>query len=167
VRLALTFLALLALAGSGYAETDEPEDASLIRAAREQTQVVFDLGRYLGAIVEMEAKGAKLALTQAQAKQILPILAELKASKRVTPEVAGKTLGKVQAILSPEQRKAVLPLAQQEGQGETGGGNGANRELFLSWSKGGPFNPFLSAKSATGQSFAALLASMERRARGA
>ncbi|MCX7782463.1 MAG: hypothetical protein N2318_02330 [Meiothermus sp.] len=159
--------AALALAGVllitvGVAQTD---DASKIQAARAATEPVFELGRYLSDIQTLEEKYPKLALSKEQAKQLLPILQEIKASKRLTPEVAKKLLPKVQAVLNTDQRKQIVQIASQRTPGSEGGTPGANRAQFLSYAEGGAFNPLINPQTALGQDFAKLLSAMEKRIR--
>lgn len=146
----------------GVAQTD---DASKIQAARAATEPVFELGRYLSDIQTLEEKYPKLALSKEQAKQLLPILQEIKAAKRLTPEVAQKLLPKVQGILTPTQRNQVAQIASQRTPGSEGGAPGANRVQFLNYANGGAFNPLTNSQTTLGQDFARLLAAMEKRIR--
>ncbi|GEM83985.1 MAG: hypothetical protein KatS3mg074_530 [Meiothermus sp.] len=159
--------AALALVGAllitvGVAQTD---DVSKIQAARTATEPVFELGRYLSDIQTLEEKYPKLALSKEQAKQLLPILQEIKATKRLTPELAKRLLPKVQGILNATQRSQVAQIASQRAPGSEGGAPGANRAQFLSYAEGGAFNPLTNPQTALGQDFAKLLATMEKRIR--
>lgn len=158
---------VLALAGLlliivGMAQTD---DASKIQAARAATEPVFELGRYLSDIQTLEEKYTKLILSKEQAKQLLPILQEIKAAKRLTPEIAQKLLPRVQGILNATQRNQVAQIASQRTPGSEGGAPGANRAQFLSYAEGGAFNPLTNPQTALGQDFAKLLAAIEKRIR--
>lgn len=156
------FIALFAFFNLGQAQTYE---ASKIQAARAATKSVFNLGRYLSDILTLEEKYPKLALGKEQAKQLSPILQEVKAAKRLTNDIAQKILSRVQAVLDAEQRKQLVQIAAQRVPGSEGGTPGANRAQFLSYAEGGPFNPMINSKTELGKDFAKLFASIEKRIR--
>lgn len=154
---------LVAPLGATIAQTEpSDDDAAKIQTARAATVAVFDLGRLFGDLQAMEAKFPKLALSKAQALTLLPIVKEIKAAARLTTEYAKKTIPRIQAILTTDQRKVVSGIAAQSLAGD-GDGGGANRALFLSYVDGGPFNPMTNGKFAIGQDFARFYASLERR----
>lgn len=148
-----------------FAQTPVPEDAAKIQAARTATESVFELGRYLSDIQTLEEKYPKLVLSKDQAKQLLPLLKEIKSTTRLLPDYAKKTLPKVQNLLSAEQRKVVGQIATERQPGSEGGGPGVNRVQFLSYADGGAFNPITNAKTVLGQDFAKLYVSLEKRTR--
>lgn len=162
VLLTSALVVTLVALNPALAQTDE---ASKIQAARVATESVFDLGRYMSDIQTLEEKYPKLALSKEQAKQLFPILQEIKATKRLTNETAYKLLPKVQAVLNSDQRKQVVQIAAQRLPGSEGGGPGTNRAQFLSYAEGGAFNPLTNPQTELGKDFAKLFAAMEKRIR--
>jgi len=63
-------------------------------------------------------------LTPAQAKQLLPVLQEIKAADKLPADVADKKLASIQQVLTPEQ-KATLDALQPQRGGRGGGFGGA------------------------------------------
>ena len=154
-----TMIFLVALtAGTVSAQTsaDDPE----IQKAKEETALVFDLGRYFGFIYQMHAEESKLALAAGQMDEIFRIMQTIKSLERIEPEEAEKLLVRLEdEILTPDQLIYVDQLAIERMEArdtsteQNTPGSGAGQ--ILSYIGGGAFNPMTDERKTIGKDFAA------------
>lgn len=149
-------LALLPLLAAAQTSPDDPA----VQAAKEETAVVFDLGRFFGYLQTMEKESPKLALSKSQLEAVYEAMNRIKTLKRVEPAEAEKTLRHLEEeVLNPDQLMAVDELAiakmaareTQTTQPSDGSGGGQ----ITSYVAGGPFNPMTDATKTIGKDFAA------------
>ncbi len=133
---------------------DDPE----IQKAKEETAVVFDLGRLFGYLQTMEKEAKDLALNENQLAEIYSIMKEIKSMERVEPEVADKLLTHLEDdVLTPDQLMYTDQLAiarEAERQTRTPGSRGGGGQI-TSYIAGGPFNPMADPSKTMGKDFAA------------
>ncbi len=157
----LVIAALLALAPlSAFAQTT-PDPAT--QKAREETAIVFDLGRVFGYLNLIEKDSKVPALSADQLKKLYDIAVELKNAKRIEPPRAKLLLGQIEdAILTPAQLMAVDKLAAAKESERTtvpGSGTGANAGSttgagsLTTYIAGGDFNPLIDKTKTMGQDF--------------
>ncbi len=163
-RIAIALAATLALASAAFAQTT-PDPA--IQKAREDTAVVFDLGRTFGYLMAIEKDSKVPALSATQLKSLYDIMVAIKAAKRVEPEQAEAWLGSIEdKILTPAQLMAVDKLAAAAAATRTGtpgagtgtgpGASGTSGASSLqSYVAGGEFNPIVDAAKTMGADFKA------------
>jgi len=163
-RIAAAFVALLTLAVLGV---DAQTSTADMQKAREETAVVYDLGRFFGYVHGMTTENASLALTASQATEIAAVMDEISEMDRVEPAWASETLERLELdVLSPAQlmevdRRAITwqnsreSTASTAGTG-TGSGGGSGGGPLGSYVAGGPFNPIVDESRTIGQGFAAL-----------
>jgi len=154
----ISLLALMLLPFLAAAQTS-PDDPAVL-AAKEETVVVFDLGRFFGFLFTIEKESPKLALSQDQLEEVYESMGELKAMQRVEPDDAEEMLVYLEdEVLSPDQLMEVdqLAIARMESREteattqSTGTGGGQ----ITSYVAGGPFNPMTDATKTIGKDFAA------------
>ncbi len=154
----ISLLALMLLPFLAAAQTS-PDDPAVL-AAKEETVVVFDLGRFFGFLFTIEKESLKLALSQDQLEEVYESMGELKAMQRVEPDDAEEMLVYLEdEVLSPDQLMEVdqLAIARMESREteattqSTGTGGGQ----ITSYVAGGPFNPMTDATKTIGKDFAA------------
>lgn len=136
-----------------------PDDPA-VQAAKEETVVVFDLGRFFGFLMTMEKETPKLALSQDQLQEVYRLMSELKAVQRVEPDQAEEMLIYLEdEVLSPDQLMEVdqLAIARMESREtqETAQSTGTGGGQITSYIAGGPFNPMTDATKTIGKDFAA------------
>ncbi|WP_319477360.1 hypothetical protein [Marispirochaeta aestuarii] len=142
-----------------FAQT-EPDPA--VQEAKEETAVVYDLGRFFGYVHGMTTENPKLALTDDQKSEIREIMDRIKGMKRVEPAWAEETLEYLELdLLSPAQlmevdRRAIEWQNSRETSSTAGTGAGAGTGPISSYLAGGPFNPIIDETKTIGQGFAAL-----------
>jgi hypothetical protein len=134
------------------------EDPALAKA-KEDTVVVFDLGRLFGYLNTMEKEAPKLALSRDQLLKLVEIMAKIKVTKRLVPDEAEKLLVQIEdSILTPAQLTYADQLAiakeatRTKGTGETAGSGAGQLATYVA---GGAFNPLLDTTKVMGQDFAA------------
>jgi hypothetical protein len=161
---AAAFVALLTLAVLGV---DAQTSTADMQKAREETAVVYDLGRFFGYVHGMTTENASLALTASQATEIAAVMDEISEMDRVEPAWASETLERLELdVLSPAQlmevdRRAITWQNSREstastagtGTGSSGGSGGGPLGSYVA---GGPFNPIVDESRTIGQGFAAL-----------
>lgn len=147
-------------------ETTEPDPA--IAQAKEDTLVVYDLGRFFGYVLTMERENPKLTLGNSQLQAFYEIMADIVSMKRIEPEWADEKLTYLELdVLSAEQLMAVdeLAIAREESRDtvtatselqQKGGGTGAG--ALQTYVAGGAFNPIIDETKSIGQGFAELYA---------
>jgi uncharacterized membrane protein YgcG len=134
-----------------------------MQKAREETAVVFDLGRFFGYVHEMTTENRTLALTTAQKRSILTVMNEIRALKRIEPPWAAGKLEYLELdVLTPAQlmdidRRAIAWQKSRDTPGSGGGSTGGSGSGPLStYAAGGPFNPIVDTERLIGQNFQAL-----------
>jgi len=150
---------LFIVTGALFAQT-EPDPA--VQEAKEETAVVYDLGRFFGYVHAMTTENPKLALTDDQKSEIREIMDRIKGMKRVEPAWAEETLEYLELdLLSPAQlmevdRRAIEWQNSRETSSTAGTGAGSGTGPISSYLAGGPFNPIIDETKSLGQGFAAL-----------
>lgn len=135
----------------------EPDPA--IQEAKEETAVVYDLGRFFGYVHTMTTENSRLALTTAQKSELLQVMTEIKGMSRVEPDWAGETLEYLELdFLTPAQlmevdRLAIEWMNTRESTTGTGTGGGTGSGPISSYVAGGPFNPIIDDTKSIGQGF--------------
>jgi hypothetical protein len=136
-----------------------PDDPAVVKA-KEETAVVFDLGRVFGFIHTMEKEEPTLALSKDQINALYRIMGQLNALERVEADQAEEMLVQIEdEILTPDQLLYVdqLAIARVETRESstttqtTGSGGGQ----ILSYIAGGAFNPMRDTTKTIGKDFAA------------
>jgi len=155
VFLGALLLALAPLAGFAQTAAEDPA----IQKAKEETAVVFDLGRVFGYLNTMEKEAPKLALTRGQLVKLVDIMKSIKATKRLVPKEAEKLLVQIEdVVLTAAQLAYVdqLAIAKAATRGTaTGEGAGSGAAQLTTYAAGGDFNPILDATKTMGKDFVA------------
>jgi hypothetical protein len=141
---------------------------SAARKAREETEVVFDLGRMFQFLQTMESEQPALSLSATQARDLLVIMTEIRRAARIDGRMAERWIKTIEdRILTVAQLTYVDRLsiarvstsARGTGAG-TGSGNsnaGAASETgsgsMSSFIAGGAFNPIVDMTRTMGQDF--------------
>ncbi|MDA3947642.1 MAG: hypothetical protein PF508_00315, partial [Spirochaeta sp.] len=130
VRIALLALGLMivtaALAPSNLFGQTTPE----MQQAREETAVVYDLGRFFGYVHGMTTESPSLALTDTQKRKIAGVIEQIREMRRIEPEWAEEQLTYLELeLLTPAQlmdvdRRAIEWQNTRESTGQTGSGGG-------------------------------------------
>ena len=154
----ISLLTVLLLPILAVAQTS-PDDPA-VQAAKEETVVVFDLGRFFGYLHTMEEQSPDLALSPAQLEAVYRTMSELKAMQRVEPDRAEEVLIYLEdEVLSPDQLMQVdqLAIARMEARETqtTSAGTGTGGGQITSYLAGGSFNPMTDASKTIGKDFAA------------
>ena len=157
-------LALVALiAFPLMAQETEPDPA--VQAAKEETAVVYDLGRFFGFVLRLEQEYDDLALNRDQMEELYDVVEYVAGASRIEADWAEETLDYLELdLLSPAQLMQVdmFAIARDEsrvpgsGTGATGGSTGSGP--ILSYINGGAFNPIVEETKTTGQDFMELRA---------
>lgn len=167
--------ALLLAGGSVFAQSTEPDPA--IQTAKEETAVVYDLGRFFGYVATMEQENPDLSLSRDQLKVFYEAMRRIATTNRIEPDWAAETLEALELeVLDPKQLMEVdmLALARQEtrlssgsgtgtGQGQGGGASSGGTSPMQSYIAGGDFNPITSQDRSLGEGFYELLKSIQER----
>lgn len=164
-------IALLTIAVIGVEAQTSTAD---MQQAREETAVVYDLGRFFGYVHGMTTENASLALTDSQATEIAAVMDEILGMDRVEPAWASETLERLELdVLSPAQlmdvdRRAIAWQNSRESTATTSGtgsgsSGGSGSGPLSSYVAGGPFNPIVDESRTIGQGFAALRAHLAGR----
>ncbi len=131
-----------------------------MQQAREETQVVYDLGRFFGYVHGMVTEKANLALTAAQKREIKLVMDEILSMTRIEPRWAAEKLEHLELdVLTPAQLMEVdrRAIAWQESRETTtpgtGAGGGTGTGPLSTYVAGGAFNPIIDAGRTIGQGF--------------
>ncbi|MBN1243022.1 MAG: hypothetical protein JXA15_10010 [Spirochaetales bacterium] len=164
-RIVILSVAALVLGSLAFAQTT-PDPA--IQKAREDTVVVFDLGRTFGYLMGIEKDAKVAALSTTQLKRLYDIMVAIKATKRVEPKQAETWLETIEdGILTPAQLMAVDKLAAaaaatRTGTPGAGTGTGTGKATtdtgtssLQAYVAGGEFNPITDATKTMGTDFKA------------
>ena len=143
---------------SAMAQTS-PDDPAVVKA-KEETAVVFDLGRVFGFIHTMEQEEPKLGLTKDQMNELYLIMGKLNSLERVEADQAEEMLVQIEdEILTPDQLLYVdqLAIARAETRvsSTTTQTEGSGGGQILSYIAGGAFNPMRDTTKTIGKDFAA------------
>jgi len=164
----LAAVILLLAAGFVVAQT-EPDPA--IQEAKEETAVVYDLGRFFGYVHGMITEESAFALKADQKQEIIEVMEKIMATNRIEAKWAEETLEYLELeVLSAAQlmevdRRAIEWQNNRETSGETEGGTGVpgsgagagtGTGPLSSYVAGGPFNPIVDDSKSIGQGFTAL-----------
>ncbi|MEX2442205.1 MAG: hypothetical protein WD492_01270 [Alkalispirochaeta sp.] len=155
----------LAAAGPLSAQT-----TTEMQEARQETLVVYDLGRFFGYVEAMVAEDTSPALTNEQAAEFLEIMTEIRETERIEPSWAEERLTYLELdVLTPAQlmevdRRAIEWQNTRESTSEPGSGAGSGSGSGSSggsgplstYVAGGAFNPILDETKPIGEGFAAL-----------
>ena len=140
-----------------FAQTS-PDDPA-IQKAKEDTVVVYDLGRIFGFINTMIKEQPKLTLTKEQMKVVYDIATEILRTERIEPDFAEELLVRIEdEVLTPDQLMYVdqLAIAREESRETTtvekGTGTGAGQ--LQTYIAGGAFNPMSDDSKTIGKDFA-------------
>jgi hypothetical protein len=161
VALAGLLTAMFFAAGPVAAQT-----TAEMQEARQETLVVYDLGRFFGYVEAMIADDASLALSNDQAAEFLKIMTEIRETQRIEPDWAEERLGYLELdVLSPAQlmevdRRAIewqntRETSTEPGSG-AGSGGGTGTGPLSTYVAGGAFNPLLDETKSIGEGFAGL-----------
>ena len=159
---------LLITAAAAVAQDSEPDPA--IQEAKEETAVVYDLGRFFGYVSTLETDTPSLALSGAQLTDFHDIMAEIQDTERIEPDWAEDTLEYLELdVLTPKQLMEVDQLAlartetQESGTGTQRGGGGTGSGPLQTYVAGGAFNPIIDQTKSIGQGFFKLFESISGR----
>lgn len=169
----------------------QSEDASL-QKAREETEVVLDLGRLLGFIYRMVEEHPNLELSREQAVALRELMGEIRTTSRLTAPTARSMTARIEdGILTPAQlihtdrlwieseRNRASATAQGSGVSARAGagsrstapGTGTASDSgaapagsLAAYAAGGPYNPLIDTARQQGQDFEALYAYVRARA---
>ncbi len=148
-------IALLVLVplGTVIAQTS-PDDPALIKA-KEETAVVFDLGRMFGYLNTMVSEEKKLALSDEQMTSLYSIMETLLHKERVEPDTADEMLVRIEdEILTPDQLMYTDQLAIEKLESRTpGAGGGSGGGQITNYIAGGAFNPMKDPSKNMGKDF--------------
>ncbi len=151
----ITLMVLLPL--SAVMAQSSPDDPAIIKA-KEETAVVFDLGRLFGYLNTMEKEEKSLALTQDQLERIYKIMVTIKQTKRMESENADTMITAMEdEILTPDQlmytdQLAIEKMAARTSGSGSGGGGGGQITTYIA---GGAFNPMSDPAKTIGKDFEA------------
>ncbi|TVR70351.1 MAG: hypothetical protein EA427_06040 [Spirochaetaceae bacterium] len=85
-----------------YAQAGTQDPA--MQRARQETQVILDLGRLISFVDRMDAEQQNLRLTTEQARRLARLMGEIKSTARLTPAVAEGLMQEIEDdILTPRQ----------------------------------------------------------------
>ncbi len=139
-----------------------------MQKAREETAVVYDLGRFFGYVHGMTTENRSLALTAEQKREIKGIMDEIRGMSRIEPAWAAQQLEYLELdLLTPAQlmevdRRAIAWQDSRDTSAESGSGTGSGAAggsgtgPLSTYAAGGPFNPIVDAGRTIGQGFQAL-----------
>jgi hypothetical protein len=162
----MIFAAVAATAAFGQETVPDPA----IQEAKEETAVVYDLGRFFGYVHTMVTDSEDLVLGATQLETFYEIMSEIKAIERIEADWAANTLEALELdVLSVKQLMEVdqLALAREDsreaGSEPKGGGTGTGP--LQTYVAGGAFNPIVDATKTLGQGFAELYTYVEKNLR--
>ncbi|WP_076489680.1 hypothetical protein [Alkalispirochaeta americana] len=99
----ISILCLVLLVSPALAAQRRVDDAAL-RTAREETEIILDLGRLLGFVHRMTQESPELDFESDQAREMLEILEEIRGTPRMTPTRARTMIQRIEdTILTAAQ----------------------------------------------------------------
>lgn len=148
------------------AQSDDPA----IQKAKEETAVIFDLGRFFGFLNVMEEEAPDLALTKNQKTDLYNTLNRFLKMDRIEVDDADETLLYLEEeLLTLDQLIYVDGLAIEKmetrvSKSGSGGGAGASSGggVLAGYVAGGPFNPLKDQTKTIGQDVTAFLNYLKR-----
>lgn len=155
------------------AQTGAPDPA--MQRARQETQVILDLGRLINFVDRMDAEQQNLRLTTEQARRLARLMGEIKSTSRLTPALAERLMEEIEDdILTPRQlmytdriwaeaeRNAESSAARPRQRSSASGGNAEGTASgepasgsLASYVAGGPYNPMADTARPQGEQFEA------------
>ncbi|MFZ4617163.1 MAG: hypothetical protein ACOYM2_13325 [Rectinemataceae bacterium] len=161
-------LALATILLVGIATAQASSDPVLLKA-KEETLVVFDLGRMFGYLDDMVKDGKTPALSSDQLRKIYDIMVEVRSIERIEPAKAKVLLSQIEdRILTPAQLMATDKLAaagtltRAANQGSGPGAKGGTSPL-VSFVAGGDFNPIMDTSKTMGKDFQSFYAFVSKK----
>ncbi len=160
--------------GSGGGGGAGSTDPAMMRA-REEVAVVLDLGRLIGFVSRVDAEVPHLAITSAQAEQLVRIMREIRTTSRLTPRVAEAMMLEIEdSVLTGAQLLQVDRFwAEADRLRESGaaqgtpatrqGAEGSSPGALSSYVAGGPYNPLIDTSRPQGQEFEAFFTRLQQR----
>lgn len=163
--MAFTLVLVGLAATAGVAQTGSADQDPAVRKAREETAVVFDLGRILGFIRTMESEKPTLRLEAAQVRDLYAIMTAIRQSERIEPRRADEWLVTIEEeILTAAQlayidklyldRASTAQSGAGTGSGSAGAAGGEASGSIATYIAGGAFNPIMDTTKSMGQDFA-------------
>ena len=159
LRLMVLGLTVFAAAVMPVSAQTEPDPATL--EAKEETAVVYDLGRFFGYVHDMTTEISKLALTASQKSEIKKIMGQIKEMDRVEPDWAEETLDYLELelltaaqLMEVDRRAIEWQNSREPSIPGSGAGGGSGTGPISSYIAGGPFNPLIDDSKNIGQGFA-------------
>ena len=165
----LTAALIVALGSPMAPQAQETEPDPEVQKAKEETAVVYDLGRFFGYAATMEEENAKLALSRSQMESFYAVMSEIEKTTRIEPEWAEEKLEYLELdVLTPDQLLEVDQLAlARESTRDSGGGTGQGGSTgsgpIMTYVAGGAFNPMLDETKSLGQGYYELYRSIAKR----
>ena len=137
------------------AQSDDPE----IMKAKEETAVVFDLGRFFGYLSTMEEEAPELSLSKDQMQELYETLTRFLAMDRIEVDDADETLLHMEEeLLTLDQLIYVDELAIEKMENRvsgSGAGGGSGGGQLANYVAGGAFNPLKDPAKTIGKDVAA------------
>ena len=137
------------------AQSDDPE----IMKAKEETAVVFDLGRFFGYLSTMEEEAPELALSKDQMEELYDTLNRFLNIDRIEVDDADETLLYLEEeLLTLDQLIYVDELAIERMENRvsgSGSGGGSGGGQLANYVAGGAFNPLKDPSKTIGKDVAA------------
>ena len=169
----LFLLLMIAVIGatSVSAQSTDPDPA--VQEAKEETAVVFDLGRFFGYVWRLEQESDDLGLTRDQQAEFYTVMQEIVSRSRIEPDWAEEVYERLELdVLTVAQlmqvdmfvleRDASRSSGTGTGAGSGNPGSGTGSGPILTYLEGGAFNPIVDDTKSQGQDFLAFQAYLKR-----
>lgn len=158
-------IALLVLIPLGTVMAQTSPDDPAITKAKEETAVVFDLGRMFGYLNTMVTEEKKLALSDEQMNDLYSIMETLLQTDRVEPDAADGMLVRIEdEILTPDQLMYTDQLAIEKMASRTpGAGGSSGGGQITNYIAGGAFNPMKDPSKTIGKDFGTFLSYLAKK----
>jgi len=169
----LLLLVLMVFPVVAQETTDHVVDPA-VQEAKEETAVVYDLGRFFGFVWRLQGEDFEdLAMTRDQMVEMYEVVSYVAGAERIEPDWAEEKLDYLELdLLTPAQLMQVdmFAIAREEsrvpgsgtGSGSSSGGTGTGSGPILSYVNGGAFNPLIDDSKTTGQDFFSLLEFLQK-----
>ncbi|MDZ7795348.1 MAG: hypothetical protein U5P10_17140 [Spirochaetia bacterium] len=163
------FAALLATAVNFPAHAQSTPDPE-IQKAKEETAVVYNLGRFFGYVYGMVTENKELRLSEGQKRELREVMEDIESMGRIEATWADETLQYLELeLLTPDQLMEIDQRAIEwqnnsdsgsaagsggrAAGGGDGSGSGGGSGPISSYVNGGPFNPLLDESKNIGKGF--------------